>query len=92
MVDREWLVAQQCKDHGRLPSPVPSLRLDGCDIPYSSSLKNLGLVIDNRFSWQTQASSVCGKVGFVMSRTSLATRMKLVQSLMVPLAYCCIVT
>jgi hypothetical protein len=37
-----------CRDHGRLPSPVPSLRLGGCNIPYSSSLKNLGLIIDNR--------------------------------------------
>jgi hypothetical protein len=34
-----------CRDHGRLPSPVPSLRLGGCNIPYSSSLRNLGLIM-----------------------------------------------
>jgi hypothetical protein len=58
-----------CRDHGRLPSPVPSLRLP---------------------------SSFRRKVGFVLSRlwhfadvTPLATRMRLVQSLVVPLLMYC---
>jgi hypothetical protein len=79
-----------CRDHGRLPSPVLKLRLSWCIIPYSSSLKNLGLIIDNRLSWHAQASSLRSKVGFVLSRlryfadvTPLETRMRLVQSLVV---------
>jgi hypothetical protein len=85
-----------CRDHGWLPSPVLKLRLSGCIIPYSSSLKNLGLIIDNRLSWHAQASSVRRKVGFVLSRlwyfadvTPLTTRMRLVQSLVVPLLMYC---
>jgi Reverse transcriptase (RNA-dependent DNA polymerase) len=85
-----------CRDHSRLPSPVPNLQLSGCNIPYSSSLKNLGLIIDNRFSWHAQASSVRRSVGFVLSRlwhfsdvTPLATRRRLVQSLIVPLLLYC---
>jgi hypothetical protein len=57
-----------CRVHGRLPSPVASFRLGGCNIPYSSSLMLLGLIIDNQFLWHAQASSVRRKVGFVLSK------------------------
>jgi hypothetical protein len=60
-------------------------------MPYSSSLKNLGLVIDNRFLWHAQASFVHRKVDFVLSRAPLATWMRLVQFLKFPLLLCCYV-
>jgi hypothetical protein len=67
-------------------------------VPYSASVKNLGLTMemDNRFSWRDQVNCVRRNVGFVLSRlwqffdvTPVMTRKKLVQSLVIPhFLYC----
>jgi hypothetical protein len=88
-----------CRDRSRLVHPLPVLSLDGEVIPYSRNVKNLGIIMDERFSWCDQAKIVRRNVGFVLSRlwhfagvTPILTRKKLVQSLIVPLfLYCDVV-
>jgi Reverse transcriptase (RNA-dependent DNA polymerase)/Endonuclease-reverse transcriptase len=88
-----------CRDRSRLVHPLPELRLGGDMVPYSKSVKNLGIVMDERFSWHDQARVVRRNVGFVLSRlwhfadvTPTLTRRRLVQSLIVPLfLYCDVV-
>jgi hypothetical protein len=47
-----------CRDESRLVHPLPVLRLDGEVIPYSRNVKNLGIIMDERFSWCDQAKVV----------------------------------
>lgn len=39
-----------CRDQGRLPSVLPSIKLNNEIIKYSTKVTNLGLTMDNRFS------------------------------------------
>jgi hypothetical protein len=39
-----------CKDKGRLPALLPAVLVNGRTVPYSASVKNLGLTMGNRFS------------------------------------------
>jgi hypothetical protein len=88
-----------CREQSRLPPSPPKLKLNGTPIEYSSKVLNLGLIVDNRFSWLPQASVVRNKVNFALSRlwhfadvTPLETRLKLVKSLILPkLLYCDVV-
>jgi hypothetical protein len=39
-----------CSDRSRLPALLPAVLVDGCTVPYSTNVKNLGITMDNRFS------------------------------------------
>jgi hypothetical protein len=52
-----------CRDRGWLQAIV-----EGCTVPYSASVKNVGLTMDNRFSWRDQVNYFRRNVGFVLSR------------------------
>jgi hypothetical protein len=39
-----------CRDRGRLLALLPALLVDGHTVPYSASVKNLGLTMVNRYS------------------------------------------
>jgi hypothetical protein len=56
-----------CRDGGHLPALLPAVLIDGRTVPYSASLKNLGLTMDKRFSWHDQVNCVRRNVGFVLS-------------------------
>jgi hypothetical protein len=56
-----------CEDRGRLPALLPAVLVDERTVPYGTSVKNLGLTMDNRFSWRGQANCVRRNVGFVLS-------------------------
>jgi hypothetical protein len=53
--------------HSRLPALLPSVLIDGCTMLYSASVKNLGLAMDNRFSWRDQINCDRRNVFFVLS-------------------------
>jgi hypothetical protein len=44
---------------GRLPNPLAELTLGGEAIAYSACVKNLGIVMDDRFTWRNHVSHVC---------------------------------
>jgi hypothetical protein len=87
-----------CRDRGRLPALLPVVLVDGRTVPYSTSVKNLGLTMDNRFSWRYTRLIVLG--GMLVFRieldsgqfddvTPIMTRKKLVQSPVIPhFLYC----
>jgi hypothetical protein len=56
-----------CRDKSRLVHPLRVLSLDGEVIQYSN-VKNLGIIMDERFSWCGQAKVVRRNVGFALSR------------------------
>jgi hypothetical protein len=57
-----------CRDRGQLPAMLPAVLVDERTVPYSASVKNLGLTMDNRFSWRDQVNCVRRNVGFILSR------------------------
>jgi hypothetical protein len=57
-----------CRDRGWLQALLPAVLVDGRTVPYSASVKNVGLTMDNRFSWRDQVNYVRRNVGFVLSR------------------------
>jgi hypothetical protein len=71
---------------------APAIYLAGQQDPYSKSVKNLGLVLNNAFSSEFQVNLICRRVYFVLRRlwstasfTPVGTRRKLAVSLVVPL-------
>jgi hypothetical protein len=52
-----------CRDRGWLPALLPPVLVYGRTVPYSASVKNLGLTMDNRFSWRDQVNCVRRHVG-----------------------------
>lgn len=77
----------------------PLIRLDGTSIPFYSKVKNLGLIINNKFQWMDQAEAIHSKV-FAGLRslwpfskfTPMKTREMLARSLLMPhFEYCSIV-
>lgn len=77
----------------------PPITISGITIPYSSNVKNLGLVLNNRLLWTDHVKSISARV-FACLRslwlqrniTPLKTRIMLAKSLLVPhLTYCDIV-
>jgi len=76
---------------------IPEVVFEGTSVPYADSVKNLGLMIESRLTWDAHARSVSAKV-FAGLRNMwpvarfmpLETRELLVKSLLLPhLTYCC---
>ena len=80
---------------------VPVIHINNVEIPYSDYVKNLGLTFDCNLNWSKHVSSVCQRVHYALHRlykfrslTPIATRIRLVNSLILPLfdysavAYC----
>jgi hypothetical protein len=76
-----------CRERDRQSALLPIVL-----VSYSSSVKNLGLTMDNRFSWRDQVDCVRRNVGFVWGRLwhfADVTGKKLVQTLVIPnFLYC----
>jgi hypothetical protein len=53
-----------CRDRGRLPALLPAVLIDGRTVPYSVGVQNLGLTMDNRFSWRDRVNCVRRNVFF----------------------------
>jgi hypothetical protein len=49
---------------GRLPNPLSELTLGGHAIAYSACVKNLGIFMDDRFTWRKHVGHVCKNVNF----------------------------
>jgi Reverse transcriptase (RNA-dependent DNA polymerase) len=82
----------------RLPSDLvlPPIKVGDATIPYSSKLKNLGIIMNSSLTWDDQISSVLQKVYFTLSRlwcsssfTPTETRRRLVVALIVPIFLYC---
>lgn len=78
---------------------IPTIKMNGLDIGYSATVKNLGLVINSRGMWNDHAAKISQRI-FIGLRslwpqiksTLLRTRSILAKSLLLPhLDYCCIV-
>jgi hypothetical protein len=73
--------------------------LKGQPVPNDKSVKNLGLVLNNVFSWENQVNSIFRRVDFALRRhwsiasyAPVRTQRKLAQSLIIPLfLYCYVV-
>jgi hypothetical protein len=75
---------------------APAIYLAGQQVPYSKSVKDLGLVLNNAFSWENQVNLICRRVYFALRRlwsttafTPVGTRRKLALSLVAPLFFYC---
>ena len=88
-------------DSPKLIKKLPNFFINDITVPYCDKVKNLGVVFDSSLSWSNQVSSVCQKVYYALHRlykfrsiTPIATRIRLVNSLILPLfdyslvAYC----
>jgi hypothetical protein len=81
------------------PVNTPAIYLAGQQVPYSKGVKNLGLVLNNAFSWENQVNLIYRRVYFALRRfwstasyTPVGTRQKFALSLEVPLyLYCDVV-
>jgi hypothetical protein len=74
-----------CRDRSRLLALLPAVLVDERTVPYNASVTNLGLSMDNRFSWHDKVNCDRRNVGFVLSRlwqfadvTPVMTRKKFV--------------
>jgi hypothetical protein len=47
-----------CKDPGRLHSHVLELRLNGDLVVYTNKVRNLGMIVVNRLSFQDQVNDI----------------------------------
>jgi hypothetical protein len=81
-----------CRDQGRLPSHVTELRLNGELVVYTNIVRNLGMLVDSRLSFQEQSNDIRTRVSRLWhfaDVTPVLTRKQLVQSLIVPyFLYC----
>ena len=73
-------------------STLPDIIIDGQIIPYSKSVKNLGIIIDHNMSWDPQVSEVSRKmfasVGYLFRLRNflpIPTKIVLAQSLLLPI-------
>jgi hypothetical protein len=72
------------------------ISLDGNTIAFHQKVKNLGLIMNSKLTWDDQKSKICRNVFFTLERlllmsqfTPIQTRQKLVTSLIVPqFLYC----
>jgi hypothetical protein len=77
-------------------SDCKMVTVNSIPIPYSTKVKNLGLILDDKLSWSPQVSAVCQKVYYIFrlykfrSLTPQSTRIKLVSCLVLPLFYYCL--
>jgi hypothetical protein len=78
------------------PLSLPSVKIGDTIIPYSTKVKNLGVIMNCNLTWNEQASTVVSSVNFALSRlwctanfTPTETRRKLVVALLLPkFQYC----
>jgi Reverse transcriptase (RNA-dependent DNA polymerase) len=78
------------------PSFLPPIRIDDTTIPYSTKVKNLGVLMNCNLTWDDQISTVVSGVNGALSRlwctadfTPTETRRKLVVALLLPkFQYC----
>ena len=76
-----------------------NVTVNSISVPFSSKVKNLGIIIDDGLSWSPQVSSICQRVYYTLNSlykfralTPKSTRIKLVNSLVLPIIdYCLIV-
>ena len=66
-------------------SDLPQLSLNGTVIPYSSTIKDLGLLIDQNLSWQLQVFSRIHSLKRLQQFIPIATKIHLCQTLLLPL-------
>ncbi|XP_015122714.1 uncharacterized protein LOC107045093 [Diachasma alloeum] len=79
--------------------PDLSVNVGGYAIPFDTSVRSLGVVLDNKLSWKGHVAYVTQRVHSVMYRlrffrasTTLGLRKHLIQALVFPLIdYCCLV-
>lgn len=79
---------------------LPAICLDGVVVPFVTSARNLGVIIDNKLNWKNHISSVVKSVNSIMYRlrffrktTSQELRKNLVTTLIFPhIDYCCLAT
>ena len=76
---------------------APNVIVGGNKIPFLSKVKNLGVTIDENFSWSDHVSTICQKVYYTLHRlykfralTPIKTRKKLICSLVLPIIDYCI--
>lgn len=70
----------------------PPLLVNNVVVPYSSKVKNLGIMMDNTLKWHSHVNLISSKVHFILRRlwrfsylTPLDIKIKLVKSLILPL-------
>jgi hypothetical protein len=75
---------------------IDKIFVDGTPIEYCSKVKNLGIIIDEKLTWNQQVSAICQKTYFILhrlykfrSQTPIETRKRLVSTLILPIFdYC----
>lgn len=78
---------------------LPPLWLNGLIVPYSDTVKNLGMIFNKRLDWKEHVDSVCDKIYKSLrsawprfSVTPQLTRITMAKSLFMPhIDYCCII-
>lgn len=71
---------------------LPSIIVDGSIVPYSKSVRNLGVIFNSTLSWSDHVKSTISKIYFVLRKLSVSasfvpqqTRCLLVKTLVLPL-------
>lgn len=80
-------------------SAIIPVILDSSSIDFVNKIRNLGIILDNTFSWHIQTTSICRAVSCVLCRlwrilylTPELSRLKLVRYLIVPhFLYCSVI-
>jgi Reverse transcriptase (RNA-dependent DNA polymerase) len=57
-----------CRNKNRFPDPLPTTFLGNTAFRYSQTVKNLGIVMDERLTWLPQVALVRKGVNFALSR------------------------
>lgn len=73
------------------PAVVPPLILNNIEIPFTKTVKNLGVTFDSSLNWDHHIGSVCGRIYGTLNRLyqvreclSEHVRLKIVKSLIIP--------
>jgi Reverse transcriptase (RNA-dependent DNA polymerase) len=80
-----------CRNKNGIPFPQPKLSLGNTEICYSQTVKNLGIIMDERLTWLPQVALVHKGVNFALSRLwhfenilPLETKRCLIKTLVIP--------
>jgi hypothetical protein len=80
------------------PNTIDKVSVNNIEVPYSTKIKNLGITMDEYFSWTHQVSAICQKIYLSLNRlykfrslTPHNTRVKLVNTLVLPIIDYCII-
>lgn len=70
---------------------IPPLTLHGAQIPFSESVKNLGVYFDSNLGWESHINNACGKIYGTLGRLfqikdclSTSTRLRIVKTMVLP--------